>query len=105
MHPLIIVLFVLAGCCIIYNIVVQLMICDFLKRRGRKVSIIFLRIMIFSYIAQYKSITRQESGRTGPLFYHAIVSINAALLFAVLGIIGRAVLQGKDQAARKSRWQ
>jgi hypothetical protein len=42
------------------------------------------------YANRYKKITLEETGKTGSLFYHWIISINTALVFAVAAIISRA---------------
>jgi len=87
MNSLAIIPLALAGICAIYNVVVQIIICHFLSQRGHNTSILFLGIMIFKYISQYKAITIKESGTVGTLFYQFIISINLALLFTFLGFI------------------
>ena len=52
----------------IWHVTATMMIYDALRRRGRKVSFILLRLMSPQYAADYKEITRQEMGKTGPLF-------------------------------------
>ena len=39
------------------------------------------------FSAQYKQLTREESGKTGPLFYPWIVSINTALALVIVFLI------------------
>jgi hypothetical protein len=51
------------------------------------VSFLWLRVLVPKYAHQYKMITRRESGKIGPLFYHWIVSINVALVLAVAAIL------------------
>ena len=70
-----------------WHVTATIMIYDALRKRGRKVSFIFLRLMAPRYASDYKEITRKEAGRTGPLFYHWVVSINAALVAALLLIL------------------
>jgi hypothetical protein len=60
-----------------------------LRRRGERVSFIWLRVMIPSYLNRYRAITRAESGRTGPLFHSWIVSINLALVFFIIFALTR----------------
>ncbi len=81
------VLIVFASICIIWFVVASLLIYDNLRRRGRPVSFLWLRLMLFSYVSQYKEITKAEDGRVGHLFYHWIISINTALLLVVVTII------------------
>ncbi len=78
---------VLAAVGVIWNVVTSLLIFSSLQRRGIPVSFLWLRALAPKYAHQYKVITRQESGKTGPLFYHWIISINMALVFAVAAIL------------------
>jgi hypothetical protein len=67
------------------------MIAGALQRRGVKVNWIWLRVLIVSkYLGQYRDITRQETGRTGPLFYSYVIGMNLALVTAIVGLILRA---------------
>ena len=59
-------------------------IVEFLKSRGRKAHYYALRWMIFSYVNQYKAITIEEDGQTGP--YYRPISVSA-LLFAISIVI------------------
>ena len=54
-----------------------------LEKRNVPVRFVWLRLMIFKYLHQYSRITREETGRVGPLFYHYIVPLNVALVLAV----------------------
>jgi len=56
-----------------------IMIADYLKRAGEKVSFLWLRVLMIKYAGRYKEITRERTGKTGPLFYIWIVSINITL--------------------------
>jgi len=70
-----------------WHITATIMIYEALRKRSLKVSFIFLRLLAPKYTSQYREITRKETGRTGPLFYHWIVSINTALAAAILLIL------------------
>ena len=74
---------------VIFYIVFMIMIVSFLSKRGIKINYIFLRLYIIKYIHQYRKITIEESGKPGNLFYAFIVSMNLALVLAVIGIILR----------------
>ena len=50
-------------------------------------SFLWLRFFAPKYASQYKRLTTKETGRTGPLFYHWLVSINAALVATLAGIL------------------
>jgi len=72
---------------VIFGIVFMIMIASFLSNRGIKINYIFFRLYIIKYIHQYRKITMEENGKPGNLFYGFIVSMNLALVLAVIGII------------------
>ena len=76
----------MAGCCLVWHIVASLLIYDYLLKRGQKASFIRLRVMILSYAVRYQEITRRETGRTGALFYHWVISINLAWILTITAI-------------------
>jgi hypothetical protein len=84
-----IVITALAGCCVVWFVVASLLIYENLRRRGEKVSFIWLRAMLPFYVSRYRKLTRQESGKVGNLFYHWVVSINLALLLVVIAFAAR----------------
>jgi len=73
--------------CAVWHVTVTMIIYNSLQKRGRPVSFFWLRILAPRYAYQYKEITKTETGRAGALFYHWVISINLALLFAVLAAI------------------
>jgi hypothetical protein len=73
--------------CAFWNVAVTLIIYDNLRKRGNPVGFLWLRLMAPAYAFRYKKITRSETGKTGPLFYHWILSINLALVLAVMAIV------------------
>jgi hypothetical protein len=81
--------FVLALIAIAWYVTTSILIYDFLRKKNVKVSFMLLRLLIFSYISQYKRITLKETGKSGPLFYHWVISINIALLAVILMLISR----------------
>jgi len=64
-----------------------MVIASFLSRRGIKVNYVFIRVLILKYIHQYRKITMQEKGRPGPWFYSFVISMNLALVFAIVRIV------------------
>jgi hypothetical protein len=73
--------------CVCWGIVSAINIASYVAKRGHKISILFFRIMIYKYIHQYTEITRQETGKIGPGFYHYVISMNLALVLVIIGII------------------
>ena len=69
---------------VMWYVTTTILIYDALRKRNIKVSFLFLRILIPKYASQYKEITLKETGKVGPLFYHWIISINIALVSAIL---------------------
>ena len=53
-------------------------------KRGVKISILWLRLYVIKYVHLYKKMTKEETGKVGPLFYPCIISINMALVLAVV---------------------
>ena len=74
---------------VIWHVAATMMIYEALRKRNLKVSFIFLRLLAPKYASQYRETTRKETGKTGPLFYHWIVSINTAWVAAILLILAQ----------------
>ena len=68
-------------------VVFSMMIVYEVSRRGVKINFFLLKLYIIKYIRQYRTLTEQETGRAGPLYYPCIVSVNLALAFAILGLL------------------
>lgn len=79
----------LALAAVAINIVFSMFIVRELQKRNVKVSFFFLKLYLPKYAHQYKQITLQETGQVGLLFYGWLVSINAALVFAIIGLVLR----------------
>ena len=76
--------------CVIWAVVAAVLIAADLRRRGFSVSVVWLRVMILKYLHEYSKVTREETGRVGPLFYHYVVPLNVALVVVVvLAIVSR----------------
>jgi len=78
---------------VIVFVVSSVMIYGQLKDRGEKVSFLWLRLYIISYANRYKKITKKETGKTGYLFYVWIISVNVALISAILALFVFLFLQ------------
>ena len=74
---------VFAGLFVIFSI----MIVNEVSKRGIKINFFLLRLYIIKYIHQYKKLTKQETGKIGPLYYPCIISVNLALVCAIVGLI------------------
>jgi hypothetical protein len=76
----------------LFAVASAVMIGAMLQNRGIRVDWLWFRVKILTtYLTQYRDVTRQETGRVGPLFYAFIIAINVALLTAITGLILRVV--------------
>lgn len=69
---------------VIWYIVATLLIYETLRKKKVQVNFLLLKLMAPVYASKYREITRCETGKTGPLFFHWIISINLALAVCVL---------------------
>ena len=72
---------------IVWGIVSMIAIVSFLQKRGRKVLFLLINIMIFKYVHDYHQITMEENGKPGFWFYSFTISMNLALLCAIIALI------------------
>jgi len=77
-----------AVACAIWATVAAVLIAAFLDKRGIKTPFILFRFYFFRNQRLYREITLKENEKVGPLFYHFVVPINAALF---LGLAALAV--------------
>ncbi|MBP7053235.1 MAG: hypothetical protein KBE65_19685 [Phycisphaerae bacterium] len=77
----------LAIACALWNVVAGILICIALSKRGVKINYLFLKALMPWYAHRYKIATLQETGEVGPLFYRWLISINAALVAGIAGVL------------------
>jgi len=70
--------------CVIWAVVAAVLIAVNLHNRGVSTSILWLRLMVLRYLHEYARLTREETGRVGPLFYHYVVPLNVALVLVIV---------------------
>jgi len=80
---LLILALVFVGLFVIFSI----MIVHEVSKRGIKINFFLLRLYIIKYIHEYKKITKQETGKAGPLYYLCIISVNLAWILAIAGLL------------------
>ena len=78
---------ILTLACIIWGIVSMIAITSFLQKKGRKINFLLINIMIFKYVHEYHQITTDETGKSGFWFYSFTVTMNLALLCAIIALI------------------
>lgn len=79
----------LALTAVVVNIVFSMLIVHELQKRNVKINFFFLKLYLPTYAHHYKQISLQETGKAGLLFYGWLVSINAAWILAIIGLVSR----------------
>ncbi len=87
MDPRVVAALAIAVGASLWGLVTSIRIQEFLRRRGREVNPLWLRWMIFTYIGEYRRITRRELGRPGLLYTHFMTSWLVALAAAVYRVV------------------
>jgi hypothetical protein len=86
------VLLVVAILCALCGGITSGMIASALQQRGVKVNWFLLRVLIATrYLGQYRDLTRQETGRPGPLYYVFVAAMLSTLVLAAAGLLLRAM--------------
>ena len=70
-----------------WGIVSMMAMVSYCSKRGIKINWVWIRLYVFKYISQYREITLKENGKPGPWFYSFLVSMNGALILAIVGLI------------------
>jgi hypothetical protein len=85
-----VILIIIGGLSIIVYLWSTIMIYSFLKDKNDKIhSFILINLYIFKYVKDYKTITKNETGKIGYFYYLWLFTINLALLcFVLLMIFG-----------------
>ncbi len=86
-----VLLFGLAILSVIWGVISSIAIANYLSQCGIKINFLLFGIMIIKYVHQYSKITTQENGKPGPWYYSYIISMNAALVLAIIGIILKSI--------------
>jgi len=68
-------------------VIFSIMIVQELSKRGIKINFFLLRLYIIKYIHQYRKITKDETGKVGPLYYPCVGSVNLALVCSIAGFL------------------
>lgn len=80
-------LFILAIVFVGLFVIFSIMIVQELSKRGIKINFFLLRLYIIKYIHQYRKITKDETGKVGPLYYPCVGSVNLALVCSIAGLL------------------
>lgn len=77
-------LIIIAAISVVLYVASTIMIYEYLRKAGEKVSFLWLRMFMIKNAGRYKELTREKSGKTGYLYYIWIASINLALICFIL---------------------
>ncbi len=70
-----------------------ILIYEFHHRRNDKTpNFLFINFHIFQFVTKYKKITKGQNRRVGPLFYMWVISVNIALLCAILLFVVNVII-------------
>jgi hypothetical protein len=81
------VLLAMAVACGLWAGVSAVLIARALDANGVKTPFPFLGVLIFRNLHRYSEMTRQTTGRIGPLFYSYVVPVNAALVLVMMALV------------------
>jgi len=74
-----------------YNLIVSISIINYLRSKGKDVSLFrnwfFIKGRIFAYLPVYKETTLKYNGRVGGLYFHFYLSFFLAIAFLVWGLL------------------
>lgn len=74
----------LAAVCVVWATVSGILLTRWLDQRGFRTPFPLIRLFLFRNLGRYKEITRNETGKVGPLFYSYVIPFNAALVLVVI---------------------
>ena len=84
------IILVLAILSILWGVFSSIKITIYLSNRGIKINYFLIKILIIKYANQYRKITKEEDGKTGPWFYSIVGSMYLALVLAIIGLVLKA---------------
>ncbi len=73
--------------CVVWAVVAAMSAVNYCQKHGVAVNLVLLRLEVLKCLSRYRALTKQETGRVGSLFYHYIVSINAALVLTIVALL------------------
>ena len=75
--------------CALWGVTSSIVIVSYLSKHGVRVNFFLLRMLLPKYVGQYRTMTIEETGKPGPWYYSFVISMNTALLLAVIGLTMR----------------
>jgi hypothetical protein len=81
------VLLSLAVACGLWAGVSAVLLAGALERLGVRTPFPFWGVLVFRNLRRYSELTRNSTGKVGPLFHSYVVAINAALVLVVAAVL------------------
>lgn len=75
----------------LWGVVSSIVIVSFLSNHGVKINYFLLRLLLPKYVGQYRKITIEETGKPSVWYYSFVISMNSALVLAVVGLLLRFI--------------
>lgn len=83
-----VVLLLVAAACGLWAGVSAVLLAGALERHGVRTPFPFWGVLVFRNLHRYSALTRNATGRIGPLFFSYVVAINAALVLVAAALLG-----------------
>lgn len=81
------VFLILAVVFLFWGVASSIVMTSYCSDKGIKVNWLLIRLLIFKYVSEYRRLTIEETGKPGFWFYSFIISMNSALVFALIFLI------------------
>jgi len=82
---------VLAMVCALTALGFAITVANDLRARGHSANPLFVKWMVFHYLAMYKRVTLEETGEVGSLYHGCSIASVSALVLGIAAIITRAL--------------
>jgi len=82
---------VLAVVCALTALGFGVAVANYLRERGHRANPLFVKWMVFRYLATYRRVTLEETGQVGRLHYGCSVASAWAVILAVAAILVRVL--------------
>ena len=85
------ILAILAVICAFTSMGFAIAVANYLRERGHKANPLFVKWMVFHYLAKYKRVTLEETGEIGPLYRACSTASASAAVLAIAAILTRVL--------------
>lgn len=85
------ILAILAMVCAFISLGFAIAVADDLRSRGLRANPLFVKWMVFRYMAVYKRVTLEETGEVGWLYHGCSAASASALVFGLAALLARGL--------------